>query len=153
PLLDPGDPGALPPGPDPVPVAPSHRQLSLSLGYDRETGAFVAQPRTFDEESGQLLAAHVATFDAAWGTEQGWFALPETELLAGGLAVETEGAVLLGQGTSLLRFQVTSRALEAVVDLAGLVKDISGLAVTPEDELLVLDGDGDQIVVLPWTGR
>lgn len=127
------------PGPDPVPTEPNHRQISLSLSYDPVQRQLVAQPRTFDEENGELLAAHIATFAEVSGAEQGWYSLPDSHTLAGGIALEDSDHVLLGEGSTLHRFNVSARDAELVADLSPWVEEISGLARTREGRILVLD--------------
>lgn len=145
---EPGAPAPVEPGPDPVPTEPNHRQISLSLSYDPVARQLVAQPRTFDEVSGELLAAHIATFAEQSGVEQGWYALPDSHTLAGGIALEDSAHVLLGEGQIVQRFAVHEREASVVADLSAWVEEISGLARTPEGHVLVLDGRSSQILEL-----
>ncbi len=135
------------PGPDPVPTAASARQRALSLDYDAANHRIIAQPRTFDEDTGETVAAHVASFDGATGLDQEWFEIGETELLAGGLIEVDDNEVILGQGTTLLSFDRSDRTLVPVLDLFGLVDEISGLSRTADGEtVLVTDEAHDQLV-------
>jgi hypothetical protein len=137
---EPGEPAPVEPGPDPVPTEPNHRQISLSLSYDAIERQLVAQPRTFDEETGELLAAHIATFAVDSGVEQGWYSLPDSHTLAGGIALEDTNHVLLGEGHELHRFQVNTRESQLVADLSSFVDEITGMAQGIDGRVLVLDG-------------
>lgn len=144
------EPGFLEPtptlGPDPVPTDPSARQVTLSLGFDREREQIVAQPRTYHEETGELLAAHVATFGRFDGFEQQWFDAGDVELLAGGLAVESTDSVLLADGTDLYRYVPSTRERSFVTDLSELVGSVDGLTIGENGTLLVLDDAARQLV-------
>lgn len=139
------------PGPDPVPTSPTDKQLTLSLEYLPERGQLIAQPRTFDEATGELMAAHVATFDLETGVEQGWFDLGAPDLLAGGLTTLEDNSVLLGAGTRLLRFDTGARELTELADLGAHVRDIAGLARGDDGAIWVVDGEAGALleVTLP----
>lgn len=145
---EPGEPSPVEPGPDPVPTEPNHRQISLSLSYDPVQRQLIAQPRTFDEESGELLAAHIATFAVDSGVEQGWYSLPDSHTLAGGIALENTNHVLLGEGHELHRFQVDARDTKRVADLSSWVGEITGLARGLDGRVLVLDGVQGRVLEL-----
>lgn len=138
------DPNAF--GPDPVPTDPAARQVTLSLGFDRENERIVAQPRTYHDETGELLASHVATFGRFDGFEQQWFDAGDLDLLAGGLAVEGTDSVLLADGTELYRYTPSTRERSFVADLAEHVGSIDGLALGAAGGLLVLDEENDRLV-------
>lgn len=129
------------PEPDPVPTSPTGKQLTLSLTYVPESDRLLAQPRTFDETTGDVLAAHVATFDLESGREQEWFDLGDRDVLAGGLTSLDDDSVLLGDGARLLRFDPGSRELTELADLGGYVRDITGLARAEDGAILVVDGE------------
>lgn len=143
---EPGFEGGGEPWPDPVPTDPNDKQLTLSLEFLPESDRLLAQPRTFDASTGELLAAHVATFDLESGEEQAWFDLGDRDLLAGGLTVLDDDSVVLGAGTRLLRFDMGSRELTELADLGGEVRDIAGLARGDDDVLLVIDGENGSLL-------
>lgn len=135
------------PGPDPVPTGPGDKQLTLSLGYAPESARLFAQPRTFDEETGEVLAAHVATFDITTGVEQAWFDVGDPGFLAGGLVVQPDGSVILGNGASLHHYDTGGRELTETADLADEVQTITGLARGETGKtLLVLDGEASALL-------
>ncbi len=134
------------PTPDPVPTSASDKQLTLSLDYLPERGQLIAQPRTFDEATGEILAAHVATFDLETGVEQGWFDLGSPEVLAGGLTTLDDDSVLLGAGAKLLRFDIDTRALHEIADLGADVQDIAGMASTDDGTVWVIDGEAGSLL-------
>ncbi len=138
-------------GPDPVPTEEGMLQRTLSLDYDPVMDRIVAQPRTYDEVTGQTQAAHVASFDGATGLDQEWYQIGDRELLAGGL-IELGRTVILGRGTELVAFDRNDRTLAAVLDLGDLVDDISGLSRSGRaGTVLVTDEGRDQLleVTLP----
>src|SRR5690606_5199752 len=122
--------------------------VTLSLGFDRDTQRIVAQPRTYHDETGELLAAHVATFGRFDGFEQQWFDAGDLDLLAGRLAVESSDRVLLADGTELYRYVPSTRARSLVTDLAEHVGSVDGLALAADGTLLVLDNENDRLVQL-----
>lgn len=131
----------VPEGPGGVPDGAE--QLTNSVTFDPGAGMLYAQPQTFFE--GELTGASVGQFDETSGADMFWNALDTPEFLAGGLAAEGNGSLLLGHETALYRTVVdTSWGFidhEQIIDLADTgVASIDGLAIDHATEsLLVVD--------------
>ncbi|MDQ3038067.1 MAG: hypothetical protein M3Y87_37085 [Myxococcota bacterium] len=126
-------------------------QVSLSLARDAAGGRLYAQPRTIEEGGrGAVTGSFVAAYDEAGGADVAWWQLPDASLVAGGMIVIEQGALLLGIGSTLHRFDTASAELTPVIDLAELgIESIDGLARDEEaGTILVLDGQRSRVIEL-----
>jgi len=122
-------------------------QVTHSLGYDPTTNILYAQPQTFSDLDGSVVSAQIGQWDADDGFDLAWHALQDANFVAGGLAADGEGNLLLGSGSELHRFSLVDGSFEALGDLGAYgISDIQGLAWdATERELLVLDEASDQL--------
>jgi hypothetical protein len=136
----------LPPA---LPDRENVEQLTLSVAFDSRTERLFAQPETLDKETGELLGSSVGEFSRETGEDLLWYNLPEFEFLAGGMAVEDSGLILLGRGSELYRFDRATWELSLVADLAEWgVDDIAGMALDQAGTLLVIDAADQELVRL-----
>ncbi len=126
-------------------------QMTHSVTFDAESGQIYAQPQTFSELDNSVVASSIGRFAEGNGAEQQWYALPESSFVAGALSVNPEGNLLLGNGSKLSVFDLSSQTMGASLSLGGYgIRDIKGMAIDEAaDELLIVDGDSDKLVVLP----
>lgn len=150
----------VPDGPGGVPDG--SEQLTNSVSYDPVAGMLYAQPQTFFD--GELVGASVGQFDETTGADVFWNILDTPEFLAGGLAAEGDGSLLLGHETALYRTVADTSwgliAHEKIADLADMgVTGIDGLTIDrATGSLLVIDRSEGvlfemALVDLPVTGE
>lgn len=123
-------------------------QRTNGLAYDPAVDRLYAQPRTF--EDGEVVRSEVAVFSRPDGDDLAWLDVPD-DLDGGGLAVAPGGGALwVGTGARLLRFDLTTARLSTADDLRRFgVGRIDGLTVdTVAQTLLVVDGDDDELIEL-----
>ncbi|MEZ4318691.1 MAG: hypothetical protein R3F61_14350 [Myxococcota bacterium] len=119
------------------------RQETHSLAYDATTDRLLSQPQTLTDDSPERT--DVAEFDRQTGEPLSWYTLDDRRFLASALTV-TDAGVVLAKGASLYDYTLGDRTTEKRADLRGLgIHDIEGLAVQGDD-LLVLDGDSNELV-------
>ena len=124
-------------------------QRTSALTYDPAADRLYAQPRTFDLD-GNLLRSELAAYAADTGADLSWQALP-LGLDAGGLVVAPGGgALVLGAGSTLHRYDLARAELSTAADLERYgVTAIAGLALdTTTGTLVVIDGADDELVEL-----
>ncbi len=126
-------------------------QMTHSVTFDAESGQIYAQPQTFSEIDNSLVASSIGRFAEGNGAEQQWFALPESSFVAGALSVNPEGNLLLGNGSNLNVFDLSSQTMGQSLSLRSFgIRDIKGMAIdAAADELLIVDGESDKLLVLP----
>ncbi|MBL4636142.1 MAG: hypothetical protein JKY56_19940 [Kofleriaceae bacterium] len=126
-------------------------QMTHSVTFDAETGLIYAQPQTFSELDNRVVASSIGRFAEGNGAEQQWYALPESSFVAGALSVNSDGNLLLGNGPHLSVFDLSTQTMGASLSLRSYgIRDIKGMAIDEAaDELLIVDGDSDKLVVLP----
>lgn len=122
-------------------------QVTHSLDYDPTTDILYAQPQTFSDVDGSLVSAQVGQWAAQDGFDLAWHALQDANFVAGGLAADGEGSLILGRGSELHRFSLVDASFEPLGDLSSYgITDIQGLAWDrTERELLVIDEASDQL--------
>ena len=98
-----------------------------------------------------LLRWHraIGSYSLEGGQPETWLNLADTEFLARGSAVDTDGTLLLGRGDEIYRLDPNG---DGELQLLGTVpgpSHIEGLAVdASRNELLVVDGANDLLVAL-----
>lgn len=122
-------------------------QHTNAVAFDPTTQHLLAQPQTFDPVTGDLTVSQIARYDRSSGVDLDWYDL-DTDFLAGGMAVEAGGSVLLGAGSTLFRYDFTSRTMREVDELSRFgISTIDGLAIdTRRGSLLVVDNELDELV-------
>jgi hypothetical protein len=111
-------------------------QRTTAVTYDPVAARLYAQPRTFDA-AGALLRSEVAAYAADTGADVAWRSLPD-ELDAGGMVADADG-LLLGAGSRLYRYDLTTYTLTATDDLARFgVGRIAGLGLDAAAQRLVV---------------
>lgn len=136
--------------PDEMEDEPWLDQLTHSVTYDAPAGLLYAQPQTFEVSSDggeTMLRSSIASFDVTTGADLAWIELDDPEFIAGGIASEGDGSILLGVGAMVYRYapdeglrEVGSLAGEGVIDIVGLVADELG------DGIWALDGGTDRLI-------
>lgn len=126
--------------PDGTPANLSQR--TDAIAYDAATQRLFAQPNTYDQ-NGAFLYAQFAAYEGVSGTPLRWYDVAGREPVTGMVAYD--GALLVGQGARLSRFDVDSGELVELDDLARFgVRSIDGLALDPAaGTLVVVDRDTD----------
>ena len=129
-------------------------QLTHGLTLDHQAGLLYAQPATYDMSgmSGPVdepIAASIGAYSLDGGQPVAWFDIPDIEFLAGGMAVDLDGSLLLGRGNELHRFVLEGEGrLEGIGVLEGIGR-IDGMAVDSEaEELLLVDGEQGKLITL-----
>ena len=129
-------------------------QLTHGLTLDHHAGLLYAQPATYDMSgmSGPIdepIAASIGAYSLDGGQPVAWFDIPDIEFLAGGMAVDLDGSLLLGRGNELHRFVLEGEGrLEGIGVLEGVGR-IDGMAVDSEaEELLLVDGEQGKLITL-----
>ena len=129
-------------------------QLTHGLTLDHHAGLLYAQPATYDMSgmSGPIdepVAASIGAYSLDGGQPVAWFNIPDIEFLAGGMAVDLDGSLLLGRGNELHRFVLEGEGrLEGIGVLEGIGR-IDGMAVDSElEELLIVDGEQGKLITL-----
>lgn len=125
-------------------------QVTRSLAFDRAAGLLYAQPQTFDNVSGTVMESLVGQFDRGTGEDLAWFSLSDPDYSAGAIALEASQVLLMGSGSEVKRYQVSTGAFTPVTDLAEHgVSDIVGMAIDETaGTLLVIDGPSARLVEL-----
>lgn len=124
-------------------------QRANAVAYDPATNQLLAQPQSFDPATDTLVASQIARYDGVSGADLDWYGI-DTNFLAGGMAVEAEGTVLLGAGSKLFRYDFTSYTLSEIDELSRFgVSSIDGLAIdSAGSSLLIVDDELDELVEL-----
>ncbi len=127
-------------------------QLTHSVAFDPNLGVLYAQPITFEEggfDAPVALASSIGGYSLEGGQPESWLNLADTEFLARGSAVDTDGSLLLGRDDELYRLEPSG---DGELQLLGTVSGssrIEGLAVDAfRNELLVVDGANDLLIAL-----
>ncbi len=134
---------------EPPPFEERAIQVTDAVAFDAHTGRILAQPRTIvGDDFGAPVEAFVSTYDRSSGADIQWFSLPSADFKAGGMAIEPEGTVLLGQGSALYRHDPTEGTLTLIQDLSPWgIRAIEGMALDAErGALLIIDGDTEALV-------
>lgn len=128
-------------------------QESNNLAYDIASDQILSAPLTM--ETGNLDAdtvtrSDVATFDGAGAGDLSWFPLQNGDRQFGGLALASDGTLLLGAGSTLFRYTMGDSELEVLGSLeAHGVDVIDGLVLEPgSGHLMVVDGLDHELVIL-----
>ena len=124
-------------------------QESHNLAYDIDTDQILSSPVTLEiGELGETRRADVAVFDGAGAGDLQWFPI-DSEGGYGGLAIESNGGVLLGIGDQLMRYELGASEVTSFGSLrAHGIESISGLTFDFEGRLMVLDAADAELVVL-----
>ena len=129
-------------------------QLTNGLALDLNAGLLYAQPATYDMSgmSGpvdEAISASIGAYSLDGGQPIAWFEIPDTEFLAGGIAVDLDGTLLLGRGNELHRFIPEG---EGRLEGIGILEDvgrIDGMVIDSElEELLIIDGEQGKLITL-----
>lgn len=121
-------------------------QVTHSLTYDPVTDQLFANPQTF--EGSFVLSSELGVFHAESGTPVQWYGLPDSGIVASGLAVSGTGVFLLSIGDSLYSYDVKNQDLVPLVDLGTLgVQSIAGLAIHPKTDSLWVVDDGARSLI------
>jgi hypothetical protein len=127
-------------------------QLTEGVSFDQELGLLYAQPASYDVsgESGpvdQAVEAAIASYTIDGGQPVAWFGIEDIDFLAGGIAVDRDGSLLLGHGNQLHRFIPEG---DGRLELVGVLEDIGrvdGLTVDPQTGTLhIIDGEFGRLV-------
>ena len=127
-------------------------QLTEGVSFDQELGLLYAQPASYDVsgESGpvdQAVEAAIASYALSGGQPVAWFGIEDIDFLAGGIAVDHDGTLLLGHGNELHRFIPEG---DGRIELVGVLEDIGrvdGLTVDPQTGTLhIIDGEFGRLV-------
>jgi hypothetical protein len=126
-------------------------QLTQSVTYDAETQKIYAQPQTLALDTGSVQASSIGMFGVADGAEQTWFALGDPSFIAGAIAMDAEGQLILAEGDTISRFNFMTQVHDSGVSLdAYEVGRVTGLAVDLEAQtMLIVDGARDALLELP----
>lgn len=127
---------------DPVPVV----QLTQSVTYDWARDQLFAQPQTFQRSpANDPERAEVGRFDIQGGEGYDWIDLGDPDFVAGGIAIDAGGALILGEGRTLYRLDLETSDFDRAMDLAQHgVKHVGGLAIV-DDRALVVDAETDEL--------
>lgn len=119
-------------------------QRTDAIAYDATTQRLFAQPNTYDQ-NGAFLFAQVAAYEGPTGESLRWYDFTGSSPATGMVAYD--GALLVGQGARLARFDVDSGELVELDDLARFgVRSIDGLALdAAAGTLVVVDRDTDAL--------
>ena len=130
----------------------SQEQRTDAVTYDTRTGRLVAQPQTYDIDTGQVLMSQIGFYDATTGADVEWYNTP-VDFLASGMTFDDKGQLLLVEGSDLYRFDFDSQQLVALYDLAQYgVSRASGIAFDAATAtLVVVDSETDQLLEIALT--
>ncbi len=149
PSMEEGDPNWDPNDPDPWDEL---RHETHAIACDVERALIFAQPQTVPrwDEAPEPVRSEVSLYDLPSGADLEWHGLPSELYLAGGMAVVSEEAVVLGRGSLLSLFNMATGVLEPLADLTDAgITTIEGLAPDAAvGHLLVVDGDDQELVTL-----
>jgi hypothetical protein len=144
---------------DPMEFGTPSVQVTQAVTFDVARGLFYAQPRTIGGEgTGEIFESLVASYDRATGTDIGWWTLADTQFTAGGMAMlegggrDGEGALLLGQGSQLFRYDLDLGTLAHLADLSEHVLTITGLAFDEDTRTVLVIDAGRDLVELTVAG-
>jgi hypothetical protein len=133
-------------------MEPEVEQLTEGVSFDVQSGLLYAQPASYDVsgESGpvdQAITAAIASYTIDGGQPVAWFGIEDVDFLAGGIAVDRDGTLLLGRGDELYRFTPEDEGrLEHIGVLEGVGR-VDGLTVDPETGILhIIDGERGLLV-------
>ena len=124
-------------------------QLTHSLAYDENRGRLIAQPQTLN--NGEITDAEVAEFNLDGGQPSGWHLFETADFSAGGIAVDGD-SLLLAQDQILYHYDYGDKKPTPLVELKRLgVERVEGLTLTAEGNLLIIDGDDQELVeIADW---
>ena len=132
------EPGFVEPWPE------EQEQRTDAVTFDPGAGRIIAQPRTFEVESGDVTASQIGYYDRESGIDLQWYDVP-TRLRSGGMAILPEVGLVLSDNTDLRAFDGALRGFDKLERFG--VRAIDGLAYDPTtDSLLVLDGSSRELV-------
>ena len=122
-------------------------QHTDAVGYDPARQLLLAQPQTYDLD-GNVIASQIARYDRVTGTDLDWYTLPDPQFLAGGMVMDDDGALLLGEGNKLYRFDFDSQQLGLVDTLSRFrIARVDGLAIDRNaGTMVVVDNTRDELV-------
>ncbi len=123
------------------------RQATSAVTFDPTIDLLFAQPQTFESGIDQPVSSQIGAFDRTSGADIQWYPMPSADFRAGGMAVASDGAILLGVGSTLFRFDRSGARLDSIeaLDRYG-VSRIEGLAIDDSaGTLLAIDGASDQL--------
>jgi len=135
-------------------MEPVFEQLTEGVGFDAEIGLLYAQPATYDitGESGpvdQAVEAAIASYTLDGGQPVAWFGIEDADFLAGGIAVDRDGTLLLGHGNELHRFTPEGSGRLELIGVLDGVGRVDGLTVDPQSGVLhIIDGEWGRLVQL-----
>jgi hypothetical protein len=127
-------------------------QLTEGVSFDPDAGLLYAQPATYDVsgESGpvdQAIEAAIASYTLDGGQPVAWFGIDDVDFLAGGIAVDRDGTLLLARGNELHRFTPEGDGRLELIGILDGVERVEGLTVDPETgELHLIDGDRARLI-------
>jgi hypothetical protein len=133
-------------------MEPSFEQLTNGVSFDVETDLLYAQPATFDMNGetapvDQAVESAIAAYARDGGQPVAWFPIEDVDFLAGGIAVDRDGTLLLGRDDQLYRFTPEG---DGQLDLIGTLEGVGrvdGLTVDPATgELHIIDGDSARLI-------
>lgn len=124
-------------------------QRTDAVTFDPSAGQIIAQPRTFEVESGDVTASQIGYYDRESGVDLQWYDVP-IGIQAGGMAVAGDLGLVLSNGDRLLRFDGALADFDRLERFG--VRSIDGLAYDPAtDSLLVIDGAANRLFEIAIT--
>ena len=97
----------------------------------------------------EAIAASIGAYSLDGGQPIAWFEIPDTEFLAGGIAVDLDGTLLLGRGNELHRFIPEDEGRLEGIGFLEEVGRIDGMVVdSVSEELLLVDGEQGKLIIL-----
>lgn len=124
-------------------------QLTRGVAFDAATQRIIAQPITLEPRTLASVNSEVGTFPITGGEGEDWHPIPDSEFLAGGIAVDGQGTLWLGQGAELHRYDLVTDTITFDQSLERFeVTEISGMAFDGT-ELLVIDAPSQSLLRIP----
>jgi len=126
-------------------------QMTHSVTFDARSGYIFAQPQTFSEQDDSVIASSIGRFAESNGEEQQWFALTDSDYIAGALSTTPDGHLALGNGNTLSLFNLDTNKLGSPISLVNYgVTDIVGMTIDAANEkILIVDGVSDKLIEVP----
>lgn len=139
-------------------MEPVLEQLTEGVAFDTDASLIYAQPVSFDVsgESGPIdeaIAAGIGAYSIEGGQPVAWFDIEDTDFLAGGIAVDLDGSLLLGRANELHRFTPEGAGILTPIGALEGIGRIDGMTVDPETgSVLVVDGESGLLLELDLSG-
>jgi hypothetical protein len=132
------EPGFMEPWPEEV------EQRTDALTFDPGSDQIIAQPRTYEVNSGDVTASQIGYYSRESGVDLQWYDVP-LDFEAGGMAVLGERGLAVSDGTRLYMFDGGLANFDRLERFG--VGSVDGLAYDAvADSLLVIDNRNDRLV-------